>query len=227
VPNANECGVVFFKVQHAIKYIMMKSVLLILYIVPVVALSQPLKQFNDEKSRIDQGLMLGLGSWAVSNFVASGIGWATVPEGEAHYFHQMNVLWNTVNLGLAIPGYLKAKNTAQPSTLTETMQLQRKTENIFLMNTGLDVVYMGSGLLLRTMAAKNVDKQAQFNGYGNSLLMQGGFLFLFDLTAYAIHKHHAKHAMPRASMSIRISSSGFGITWNVGTHKYSRLSVLI
>lgn len=205
----------------------MKSVLLILLLVPVVALSQPLKQFNDEKSLIDQRLMLGLGSWAVSNFVASGIGWSMVPKGEAHYFHQMNVLWNTVNLGLAIPGYIKAKNTSQPSTLTETMRLQRKTENIFLMNTGLDVVYMGSGLILRTLAEKNNDKKAQFNGYGNSLLMQGGFLFLFDLTAYAIHKHHEKHAMPGASMSFRMSSNGFGLTWNVGTQRYLGQSVFL
>lgn len=194
----------------------MKLIFFLLFLVSSVSFAQPLKQFNEEKSRIDQRLMIGLGSWATANFIVSGIGWATTTKGEAHYFHQMNVMWNVVNLGLAIPGYIKAKNTVQPSSLTETLRLQRKTENIFLINTCLDVVYMGSGLLLRNMAEKNVDKQTQFNGYGNSLLMQGGFLFLFDLTAYSIHKYHAKHGMPSASMSIRMSSNGLGLQWTVG-----------
>lgn len=194
----------------------MKLIFFLLYLVSSVSFAQPLKQFNEEKSIIDQRLMIGLGSWATANFIVSGIGWATTTKGEAHYFHQMNVMWNVVNLGFAIPGYIKAKNTVQPSSLTETLRLQRKTENIFLINTCLDVVYMGSGLLLRNMAENNVDKQTQFNGYGNSLLMQGGFLFLFDLTAYSIHKYHAKHRMPSASMSIRMSSYGLGIQWKVG-----------
>ena len=200
----------------------MKLVFFLFLFVQTVSFSQPLNQFQMEKSRIDQRLMLGLGSWALSNFAASGIGWATVPDGEARYFHQMNVLWNTVNLGLAIPGYLNAKKEVPPQTLAETMRLQRKTENIFLLNTGLDVLYISSGFLLRDLADKNVVKKDQYNGFGNGMILQGGFLFLFDLTAYAIHKYHAKIGMPQASMSIRMSSNGPGVTWNVGTKSVPR-----
>ena len=205
----------------------MKQIVFLLCLVPSVSFAQPLKQFNEEKSKIDQRLMIGLGSWATANFIVSGIGWATTTKGEAHYFHQMNVMWNVVNLGLAIPGYIKAKNETTSQNLTEARQLQRKTENIFLINTGLDVVYMGSGLLLRNMAEKNVDKQTQFNGYGNSLLMQGGFLFLFDLTAYAIHKCHAKLGMPQASMSMRITSNGLGVNWNLGMQPFTKNQVFL
>jgi hypothetical protein len=102
------------------------------------------------------------------------------------------------------------------------MRLQRKTENIFLVNTGLDVLYVSSGFLLRNLAEKNAVKKDQYNGFGNGLIMQGGFLFLFDLTAYAIHKYHAKHSMPQASMSIRMSSNGTGVTWNIGANQYTR-----
>ena len=55
--------------------------------------------------------MLSLGSWASANIVGSGIGWARSYSEENKYFHQMNVMWNLVNLGLAIPGYIKAKKT--------------------------------------------------------------------------------------------------------------------
>ena len=200
----------------------MKALCIVLAFIPVLALAQPIVVFNEERLHTDQRLMLGLGSWAVSNFIVSGIGWATVPGGEARYFHQMNVLWNTVNLGLAIPGYLKAKKEVPPHTLAETMRLQRKTENIFLLNTGLDVLYVSSGFLLRNLADKNVVKKDQYNGFGNGMIMQGGFLFLFDLTAYAIHKYHAKHGMPKASMSIRMSSNGTGVAWCVATKSVPR-----
>ena len=205
----------------------MKLFFFLLFFVSSVSFAQPIKQFNEDKSRIDQRLMLGLGSWAVSNFVASDIGWAKVPTGEAHYFHQMNVMWNAVNLGLAIPGYLKARKEVPTDNFAETMKAQRKTENIFLFNTGLDVVYVGSGFLLRSLADKNVAKRDQYNGFGTGMIMQGGFLFLFDLTAYSIHKYHGKHALNNTSQTLEMSSNGLGIKWNLGTKPFSRNQVFL
>jgi hypothetical protein len=93
---------------------------------------------------------------------------------------------------------------------------QHKTEKIFLINTGLDVAYISAGLLLRSNAKINLSKRDQFNGFGNSLLMQGGFLFLFDLTAYLIHNQHAKKSLNKMLNVFDISSSGLGIKWNIG-----------
>jgi hypothetical protein len=200
----------------------MKAIAILLAFVPLISLAQPLSQFNEERLQTDQRLMLGLGSWAVTNFIVSGIGWATTPDGEAHSFHQMNVIWNTINLGLAIPGYIKATNEIPSDNLAETIRAQRKTEQIFLVNTCLDVAYVSSGFLLRSLAEMNPLKRDQYNGFGDGMIMQGGFLFLFDLTAYAIHKYHAKHGMPKASMSIRMSSNGTGVTWNVGMKSVPR-----
>ena len=165
--------------------------LLMNLVLSLEARSQSLVEFNSERNQIDKHLMISLGSWATSNFVLSGIGWASVPKSEAYYFHQMNVLWNTVNIALAIPGYFKAKNDNRTLTLNETKKIQRKTQNIFLLNTGLDVVYISSGFLLRNSAQLNLSERERFKGFGNALILQGGFLFIFDLTAYAIHKCHA------------------------------------
>jgi len=192
----------------------MKAIVILLALFPFISLAQPLKQFNEERLQTDQRLMLGLGTWATSNFIASGIGWATVPSGEAHYFHQLNVLWNTVNIGLAIPGYLKVKKANSTLTFSETIRTQHQTEKIFLINTGLDVGYMAGGLLLRSSAKTNMSKQDQFNGYGNSLLMQGGFLFIFDLTAYMIHNRHSKKSLEPLMNKIELSSTGLGLKWN-------------
>ena len=165
--------------------------------------------------------MIGLGTWATTNFIASGIGWATVPTGEAHYFHQMNVLWNTVNIGLAIPGYLKARKANSSLSFSETIRMQHQTEKIFLINSGLDIGYMAGGLLLRSSAKTNISKQHQFNGYGNSLLLQGGFLFLFDLTAYIIHNNHSKKSLDKLLNSVQFGSTGIGFQWNLNSNLFS------
>lgn len=190
----------------------MKPFLFLVFFSSFISWAQPVQNFNKERTEIDKRLMIGLGSWATSNFVVSGIGWATVPKSEDYYFHQMNVLWNTVNLGLAIPGYFKAKNDNRALTLNETKKIQRKTQNIFLINTGLDVIYISSGFLLRNSAQSNLSQKDRFNGFGNGLILQGGFLFIFDLTAYAIHKYHAKKFLN----NLEISPNGLGFRWKIG-----------
>jgi hypothetical protein len=177
--------------------------------------SQNMNEFNKERIQTDKRLMVGLGTWATTNFIVSGIGWATVPSGEAYYFHQMNVLWNTVNIGLAVPGYLKAKTANSTLSFAETIRTQHKTEKIFLINSGLDIGYMAGGLLLRSAAKTNINKRDQFNGFGNSLLMQGGFLFVFDLTAYMIHNRHSKKSLDKLMNSVEMSSSGLGLQWTI------------
>ena len=194
----------------------MKFLIPLFLFISTVSFSQSLLQFNQERLKSDKNLMIGLGSWATANFLVSGVGWATVSEGEAHYFHQMNVLWNTINIGLAIPGYFKAKKSNSNLSFDKSILTQHKTEKIFLINTGLDVAYISAGLLLRSNAKINLSKRDQFNGFGNSLLMQGGFLFLFDLTAYLIHNQHAKKSLNKMMNTIELSSSGLGIKWNIG-----------
>jgi hypothetical protein len=104
-------------------------------------------------------------------------------------------MWNTVNLGLAIPGYLKARQAKQLMSLSETLNAQQKTERIFLLNTGLDVAYITAGFLLRSMALNQQAKADQLNGFGKGLILQGSFLFAFDLTAFAIHHRHGKQVL--------------------------------
>ncbi|MCF8416885.1 MAG: hypothetical protein K9G40_11625 [Crocinitomicaceae bacterium] len=197
---------------------MKQLILLISLFLAFGSTAQSLEQYNKERIQTDKRLMIGLGSWATTNFVVSGVGWATVPTGEAHYFHQMNVMWNTVNIGLAIPGYLKAKKANTSLSFSETIRTQHQTEKIFLINTGLDIGYMTGGLLLRSEAKTNSDKQDQFNGYGSSLLLQGGFLFVFDIVAYAIHNRHSKKSLEPMMNKIELSSTGLGLKWNLQTN---------
>lgn len=170
----------------------MRTIFLILFLATVAVQAQDLPSFNQARLKTDQRLMLSLGTWAGANITAGTIGWATAQQPELKAFHQMNVMWNAVNLGLAVPGYLRARNTKAVQSLSQTLSEQQKTERIFLFNTGLDVAYITAGFLLRSMALNNQAKTDQLNGFGTGLILQGSFLFAFDLTAFAIHHRHGK-----------------------------------
>jgi hypothetical protein len=170
--------------------------------------AQTLLHFNKERQQIDQQLMIGLGTWAVGNFALSGYGWATAANAQDTYFHQMNVMWNTVNIGLAVPGYIRAKNANLGLNEAQSWAAQNKTQKIFLVNSAMDLGYLASGLVLKQQTSTDASKQAQFEGYGNSLLLQGGFLLLFDLSAYWIHQHHGYVLQKANASNLKLSTSG-------------------
>ena len=154
--------------------------------------------------------MLGLGSWASMNLVGSSIGWAVSEDQSNKAFHQMNVFWNAVNLGLSIPGYLKANKGKTKLSLAKTIEEQRKTETIFLINAGIDLAYISSGILLRNRQEQNMDKKNQFIGFGNSIILQGGFLLVFDWIAFGMHRNHARRNLNPILQKIEPSNSGIG-----------------
>jgi hypothetical protein len=190
----------------------MKHLLILIALIPSFLFAQELSQFNQQRNQIDKKLMTSLGSWAIVNFVGSGYGWATSTNSEVKSFHQMNVMWNTVNFALAVPGYLKAKQNNTDLTLSESILAQHKTEKIFLFNAGLDLGYITSGFLLRSMANNNLSRKDQFNGFGSGLILQGSFLMIFDLTAFIVHKNHANKSLNKLLKNLDASSSGLGIS---------------
>lgn len=181
------------------------------------ALSQggtELEAFNHQRLTINQTGMISLGTWAVGNFIVSGIGWHR-HSGSSRYFHQGNVLWNTVNFALAGFGLYGALTTVPGSMgLTQTITEQYAMEKILLLNAGLDVGYLATGFFLMERA-KRIEKQAErFKGYGQALILQGSFLFLFDLVLFAIHNHHGQ-SLQGIIPVISASAQGFQLGINL------------
>jgi hypothetical protein len=147
---------------------------------------QALRAFQQDRIHTNTTAMLVLGSWAAGNILAGAYGNFRA-SGEAKYFHQFNALWNSVNLGIAVFGYLDAVS-ADPATMSAAAIIRDHSslQSFLLLNAGLDVAYMTAGFYLRERA-KNSSNAGRLRGYGTSLLLQGGFLLLFDVTLYFIH----------------------------------------
>jgi len=192
------------------KKVAMKHILIAMILCTQTLVGQ-VSNYQSEFNTINKNLMLGLGSYAVSNFVVSGIGYATAEDPSVKRFHEMNVMWNTVNIGLAVPGYLKAVRGGGEMTLDEMVKAQKKTETIFLVNDVLDIGYMAAGLWMRQNAANFPGQEDLYTGYGNSLILQGAFLFVFDAYAYHLHHEHAGRLPILDKVSLSPSATGLRI----------------
>ncbi len=155
--------------------------------------------------KIQKTGMIVLGSWATLNIISGTVGFYSV-RGDHKYFHQMNAFWNVVNLGIAGFGYNGASNLDLRMNYEDAISEMQSFERILLINAGLDLAYIGTGIWLWNRGLrKGSDRQV---GYGKSLILQGGFLLAFDLALYAIHSPRTQELL-RISDQLSFNGSGF------------------
>lgn len=173
-----------------------------------------LSDWNSHRLHRTSNAMLVLGTWATANILVGAIGASQSKNPEIKAFHQMNLGWGVINLGLATSGYWTATHT-NPSGLDwwGSMTEQQQTERIFLFNAGLDAGYIMAGLWLKERAKNSIRHTDRLRGFGKSILVQGAFLLVFDLGAYAYHHRLDQGLKPLlpTGTTIGFLGDGFGV----------------
>lgn len=200
--------------KHRYFFLFALLLLLMPYGLDAQDLQVSLDGFNAERLHTNRVGMSVLGGWAIANIGFSGVQYFRT-EGQAKGFHQMNVMWNVVNLGLAVGSYLGSGPDAGTGlNLAETVREQQKIEKILLFNAGLDVGYVMAGFFLRERSRNPVVKQPErMRGWGNSLLVQGGFLFGFDVVMTILHNSHGNKGVMRLLETVQVGPGGWGLSW--------------
>lgn len=166
------------------------TLLLLLFLgsAPLLQADQEFLREEDAARRAVQKTgMTVLGSWALANFAASGY-LMSRESGDRYYFHQMNVLWNVVNISIAGFGYAGAlKGPAVPG-FAGIVQEYRSFSKVLAVNAALDLGYIAAGLYLRHRSESSEAHAERLYGYGSSLILQGGFLLAFDLAMLAVNR---------------------------------------
>ena len=171
--------------------------------------SSSLAQFNQNQQRITKTGMLSLGGWAVGNFVVSGLS-LNRPKDDRYYFHQMNVLWNTVNVTLAGLGYWRAaRKDVDNVSLTKTIKSHHRLRQTLLFNAGLDVTYVAGGFYLLERAKNDEAEETRWRGYGRSLILQGSFLLAFDAVLYLVIRSQSE-ALDTIVNQLTVRPGGLG-----------------
>lgn len=155
-----------------------------------VAQSQnSLSQMSQLRIKTNQQGMLARGAWAAGNLLVGANRFDKPTENQ--YFYRMNMYVNIVNLGVATSGYLNSIGQSfENLTDEEKLEKQYKTEKFLLLNVGLDVAYVATGVYLMDRGVS--ESSYKTKGYGKSLLMQGGFLLLLDTALYIKHNSNRK-----------------------------------
>ena len=148
---------------------------------------------------LGQGLAV-LAAWVLLNLLVSGYGLARADRRyEPYYFHGMNVAWAFINACLAFWGIWHLQLVAPAGLcLAGLVQAQMFNENLFILNAGLDVAYVMTGCYLHARARMpGHPLPARLLGFGRSLWVQGGFLFVFDVAMWGL-----LHSQGRAWLSL-------------------------
>jgi hypothetical protein len=146
-----------------------------------------LAHHNQQAARLNQTAMGILLGWAVLN-IGTGTAGHFTTQGETQAFWQANAAWNTVNLaiaGLSLHG--QASATPGAWDLARSLSEGQKMEKLLLFNAGLDVGYLAFGGFLLERGHRT--DSARLRGWGKSLLLQGGFLLLFDTALWLLNSN--------------------------------------
>ena len=168
-----------------------------------------LAHHNQQSARLNQTAMGILLGWAVLNIGTGTVGHFTT-QGETRAFWQANAAWNTVNLaiaGLSLRG--QASDTPGSWDLARSLSEGQKMEKLLLFNAGLDVGYIAFGGLLLERGWRT--DSARLRGWGKSLLLQGGFLLLFDVTVWLLNS--SLNSKLTARLTPAPNGVGLLLTW--------------
>lgn len=169
---------------------------------------------NKRRLTINQQHLYVLGAWAGANIVQGTIS-ASNTTGSTRYLHQMNAYWNTVNLAIAGLGIWALKmQLNQPITPAGLMKEQKTVEKLLLLNTGLDVAYIMTGLYMKEKGLRLNNNRN--TGFGNSLVLQGSFLLVLDLVQYFAHQKNGKAIQDQANkIQWGVGANGLGLSYRL------------
>jgi len=168
--------------------------------------------YTTHRLRVNNTGMQILGAWGIANIAGSGAGYFAARQDEWKYFHEMNVLWGVVNTGIAAFGMSNVRKEMRTRyNYQQAYERYRATKKLYLINAGLDVLYIGTGVALNSLApqAKKTSATNMLKGFGRSIAVQGVFLLLFDNIMFAAHQHN-NSKWYQIMNEIQVSGAGIG-----------------
>ena len=160
------------------KYIKFLVALTMVFYWPLTLKSQDSTSIHDLFYKKQQQSLSLLSGWSVGNLIYSPLATKNLfsPKSTNEYFHQMNFSWNLLNVGIAGLGHIIVnRDSKKPWDMKTLYDKKKKAEKSIIINMGLDLAYMVTGLLLKNNSESFMNK-----GYGNSLILQGGYLLFYD-----------------------------------------------
>lgn len=163
--------------------------------------------FHRDHRRTQIGGMSVLTGWAIAN-IGGGIAGALLVEGDRRFVHEMNAMWNTVNLTLGIVGLATQARRKPGPGRSDAHDTYRRTRRTYFVNGMLDVLYISGGVATAELGRRYGSARAR--GYGSAVVFQGAFLLLFDLGMLLAHERVAAR-VPKLRIVPHATARAFGL----------------
>jgi len=130
------------------------------------------QQYEQRQQQMERNKYILLG-WGVANMISG----AAMLGTENRDFGVMNASWGAINTGIALFA-LRSASQKYPNEYShwDILRDEQQFNRIVALNTGLDVGYMIAGYAMMREGRDTMIRQ-----YGTSVLVQGAFLFVYDL----------------------------------------------
>lgn len=185
-------------------------ILLVFACYSVSAQELPWQEIDARRVDVTTTGMYVLGAWAVGNLVVNPI-LASRATGADKSFYQMSTMWNVVNLGLAGASlWQSSRGNAGSDHWLSAFNEQHSIEKIFLINAALDVAYMAGGLYMMERSKNVLKNSDRLKGFGKGVMVQGAFLFVFDLAMYGV-LHGNQKDWARILQNVNLGPEGVGM----------------
>ena len=155
-------------------------------------------RFNRRRIVTQQAGMGVLTGWAIANIGVGAVGSFTA-EGAWRHVHEMNALWNTVNLTLGAIGLANSRREPLRLGIAAARGRAGRAQAVFAVNLALDVLYVMAGAVMWDQG--RVHGSQRFIGWGASVMFQGGFLIAFDAAMVAGHGANLRRARGCCSLT--------------------------
>lgn len=170
-------------------------------------------QLDAQRVRTNKTGMMILGGWGAANIVSGIAGFATAKKDVWRGFHGMNAVWGAVNGLIALGGYMGAmKEGRHPLTGQAAYDRYISNRRLYLINAGLDVLYIGTGLVIGNAIRYN-NHPNLYLGMGRSICIQGLALLIFDGAMYGIHRSQNKK-WQKILGGISMTGNGISFTYH-------------
>ena len=168
-----------------------------------------LQDFDLQRNELNRKGMTVLASWSIANIV-----WSASQLSQSNTlkqsYHQMNLGWNAVNLVIAGFGLYQAYNPELSLSFWQSLDEQAKIKRILAVNAALDLAYIAGGFYLKEYA-KSSSNFNRYEGFGRAVIVNGAFLFGFDVLMYWVHQNHENAILVPLLESLNVGPNGLGL----------------
>jgi hypothetical protein len=133
-------------------------------------------ELQENGTQLETTAFKTLGIWGALNTGVGVAGAFLDNDPERRAFNTMNAGWGAVYLGLALSG---AASSRRSSTQESHAERWLRLPSVFALNAGLDALYISAGGWLWLDGRSN--ENPSHVGWGQSLILQGSALLLFDV----------------------------------------------